>query len=337
MRWPLAILAVLTALVAASRPLWERWWPCPACQGGGHYQRLFGVEVQWYAVAALLGLALLTALRRPLSSAALAALSAGGALWFLWASWQLALLCPYCLTVHVGILACAALAGAASVRHWAPLALLVAIGFLGLHFAFHPTLRRDELAPLPTSAADTASPPAAAMAAIAARRTLGRPDAPQIIDIIVDPHCARCAALHHPLRQALAPAIADGRVQLRTRFLLRARVPSAAELARHALASADAREFALLLAVILGSPEERGWAALRARVAEVLDPAAIEARLAAEQPLIDAVLAEDQRWLAAQRLGRAPAVVLTDRDGRPRSRWEGPAVDPAAIAAAVQP
>ena len=56
--WPIAIAASLPLVLTAVRL--AGWWPCDvACQGGGFYQRVLGIDVLW---AALLGYGLLAAL-----------------------------------------------------------------------------------------------------------------------------------------------------------------------------------------------------------------------------------------------------------------------------------
>lgn len=328
-------LAAATALAAATRPWWSAWWPCPACQGGGHYRHWLGLPVEWYAAAALLGIGALALAGRPRPAAWLALLTAGGSLWFLWVAWRLALWCPSCALIHAGVLATAlaALWQAGAPRRGDACAL--ALGFLGLHFAFHPGVVEDGPAPA-VPAHNQHAAATADRAAIDARRRQGQPDAPLVLTIVVDPHCPRCAELHGPLHAALRPAVEAGRVELVTRFLLRASMPSGADLARHALAAAGPREFAAVLGLVLGAREGLDWTALRPRLAEVLDPAPIEARARAEAGAIAAVLAEDQAWLQRQRVRTAPAALLADRQGALRQRWEGRAVEPAAIAAALR-
>lgn len=337
-------MALAAALVAATRFAGDLIWPCPvSCQGGGHYQHLFGVPVHVPATVLMLAIAGLGWLRRR-ETAWLAWLAAGGSLYFLWVAWQLGLRCPYCFTVHGLVLATAGLALAVPLRR-ADLPALATIAFLGLHLAFHPGVVSD--------GPDVVSPPAEpevgaffaqpgkpapsaaptpAMAAIDQLRRQGSPNAAYVLEVAIDLHCPHCAVTHGPLLDALRRSIDAGRVEVVYRFLTRRSDPTGRDLAAHVLACRDATQARLLTSLLLGTPEGRGWAEVRSRVAEVADPAAIEAMRAGSAAAIEAVLAQDGERLRALHAKSTPFAVISHRGVEPYMRWDGDAFDPKAIA-----
>lgn len=342
-------VASATALVAATRFFGDLIWPCPvSCQGGGHYQALFGVPVHVPAVVALLGLAVLAWRRR--SEAAWAAwAAAGGSLYFLWIAWRIDLRCAYCFTVHAGVLLCALLATTQPVR-WGDRLGLAALAFLALHLAFHPGVVEDGpvAAPPVETAPDVggffaspgqAAPPPAAdpalLAQVEALRRRGDPAAPCVLEIAVDLHCPHCSQTYGPLLDALRAPLSAGRVEAVSRFLVRRSAPSGGELAAHVLAAEDAAQARLLVNVLLGTHEGRGWAWARPLVGEVADAAVLERNLAARRAAIDAVLAGDGRRLRALNIRATPFAILTRRDGTVLARFAADAFDPAAIARAI--
>lgn len=335
-------VALAAALVAATRFAGDLVWPCPvSCQGGGHYQRLLGVPVHVPAVALMLAVAVLGWLRRR-EAAWLAWVAAGGSLYFLWVAWQLGLHCPYCFTVHALVLATAVLAAAMPVRR-ALLPALAVQAFLGLHLAFHPGVVADgpEAPPAePAVGAFFAQParpapsaaPTPAMAAIDQLRRQGSPNAAYVLELAVDLHCPHCAATQGPLLDALRRSIEAGRVEVVYRFLTRRSDPTGRDLAAHVLACRDPAQARLLTSLLLGTPEGRGWAEVRARVAEVADPAAIEAMRAGSAAAIETVLAQDGERLRALHARTTPFAAIAHRGAEPYMRWEGDAFDPQAIA-----
>ncbi len=340
--WPARLLpwlALATALIASTRFFGDAIWPCPvSCQGGAHYQQLFGVPVQVPAVLALVAVAGL-AWWRSAAAAGLAWAAAGASLYFLWVAWQLGLRCPYCLTVHAGVLLTAA---AAAGRPWLPRLLCAVLVFLGLHLAFHPQVIRDgpEVADAvppadPDLGAFLAKPPVARPGvvdpAIDALRRQGSAQAAYILEVAIDLHCPRCAELAGPFDRTLKQAIDQGRVEVVHRFLTRRSAPSGRDLARHLLAAADPAQARLLTRVLLGTPEGLDWAAVRSRVAEVLDPTGLEATLAGRGAAIDALLAADAARLQALRVLATPTAVMSRRHGEEVARWNAAAFDPAAM------
>ncbi len=337
-------LALATAAVAATRFFGEALWPCPvSCQGGGHYQRLLGVPAHVPAVLLLVAVAAL-AWRRSAAAAWLAWLAAGASAYFLWLSWMLDLRCPYCLAVHTGVLLTAICAAG---RPWLPRLAIAVLAFLGLHFAFHPSVVSDGpaaprvvpvvpveqaapdlgtfLAPRPVQAVVTIDPQLDAL------RRQGSPQAAYVLEVALDLHCAHCAATAGPFATTLRRAINEGRVEIVTRFLTRRSAPTGADLARHVLAAADPAQARLLTSLLLGTPEGRGWDAVRSRVAEMTDPSGLEGSLAARGVDIDALLAADAARLQQLGIRTTPAAVIFRRSGDEIARWIGPAFDPEAM------
>ncbi len=334
-------LALATALVAATRFFGDAIWPCPvSCQGGGHYQRLWGVPVHVPAVLALLGIAVLAWRRRP-EAAWLAWGAAGGSLYFLWVAWMISLRCPYCFTVHAGVLLCAGLAAGAP---WLPRLALLGLAFLGLHFAFVPTVVEDGpvAPPVPVPAdpgigaflAPTGRPAQAAQVdpELDQLRRQGSPHAAYVLELAIDLHCPHCAAAQGPLMDALRRAIAAGRVEVVHRFLTRRSAPTGRDLARHVLAARDAAQAGLLTSLLLGTPEGRGWAAVSPRVAEIADPSALERTLAGRSAAIDVLLDADATRMRELRVRATPFAALSRRNGDPLGRWDDRVFDPQAIA-----
>ena len=332
-------LALVTALVAGTRFFGDAIWPCPvSCQGGGHYQRLGGVPVHMPAVLALLAIAVLAWRRRP-EAAWLAWAAAGGSLYFLWVAWMIALRCPYCFTVHGGVLLIALLAAG---RPWLPRLGLLALTFLGLHFAFHPGVVVDgpELpatpAPPEIGAFLETSRPAQASAVVDPKldvlRRQGSPQAAYVLELAIDLHCPHCAAAQGPLMDALRTRLDRGFVEVVHRFLTRKSAPSGRELARHVLAASDPAQAGLLTSMLLGTPEGRGWAAVRSRVAELADPVGFETRLAARAAAVEAVLDADAVRLRGLRARATPFAALSRRNGELIQSWDDRAFAPQAIA-----
>lgn len=326
---------MLTAAVAATRFAGDAIWPCPvSCTGGGHYQHLLGLPVHVPAVVMMLTIAGLAWTRRLSAAVTLAWIAAGASAYFLWLLWRLEMACGFCVTVHVGTWTTALLTLRLVPPAWWTKTSLAVIGFLGLHFIYHPGVVIDA----PTAEIRTILPqPTTPMvdpdmvARIESRRRLGRSEAPQLLEIAVDLHCSRCADRHGPLLTALKPRITSGQVAVVNRFLFRPSTPTGRELAEHALTAPDATSFGLVVAVLIGTPEGRGWSAVQSRVAEVLTlpPASDSERLA-----ITAVLAADTTRLGQLGCRQTPFALLS-RSGVEVARWQGDQVDPAAILAAV--
>jgi len=337
-------LALATALVAATRFFGDAVWPCPvSCQGGGHYQRLWGVPVHVPAVAALLAVAVLGWLRRR-EAAWLAWAAAGGSLFFLWVAWMLALRCPYCFTVHAGVLLTAALAAG---RPWLPRLALAALAFFGLHFAFQPTVVVDgpETPAVPVKPVvpetpaigkflGTAKPPTVRTIdpGLDLLRRQGSAQAAYVLELAIDLHCPHCAAAQGPLMDALRTRLDRGFVEVVHRFLTRKSDPSGRDLLRHVLAAGDPVQAGLLTSLLLGTPEGRGWAEVRPRVAELADPGVIEATLARRGAAVEALLDADGARLRELRARGTPFAALSRRNGELIMRWDDRAFAPQVIA-----
>jgi protein-disulfide isomerase len=335
-------VALAAALVAATRFAGDLIWPCPvSCQGGGHYQHLYGVPVHVPATVLMLAVAVLGWLRRR-EAAWLAWSAAGGSLYFLWVAWQLGLYCPYCFTVHGLVVSTALLVLPAQVRRL-DLPVLALLAFLGLHLAFHPGIVADGpevVPPVPDTGAFFTQPThpgqtavgTPAMAAIDALRRQGSANAAYVLEVAIDLHCPHCAATFGPLNDALRRSVEAGRVEVVYRFLTRRSDPSGRDLAAHVLASRDATQARLMTSLLLGTPEGRGWAEVRSRVAEVADTAAIASMRSASAAAIDAVLAQDGEHLRTLGAQTTPFAAMSHRGSKPYLRWEGDAFDPQAIA-----
>ncbi len=330
-------------IMAAVAPLTlsDRLWPCAtACQGGGHYQHLFGVRLEWLALAGGIWWALVARMdvvrgdpTHPVGSLCRATTwgLAGGSAYYLWVSASLGLVCPHCLAVHTIVLTGAILSLRDGYPWLARLGALLLV-FLLLHWIYHPVVQRDAPPATPVVAA-LSEADSALVARIAANRAAvtGDPAAALRLDLVVDLHCPMCARVHPRLARLTAPAIVTT-----TRLIYRPSRPGSADLARHAIAAAtiDAATYRRFLAVALGSADDVGWKDLRDRLAEVTDPAPIEAAVAASGAAIDRVLAEDAA-VAAQSGSGTPLAVLRDASGKVLGTWTGE-IDPALVQMAIQ-
>lgn len=237
-RWGIAVTACVPAILTAVRLL--GWWPCDvACQGGGYYQRIHGLDVLWPALigyTALAGLTLRDAWRRPRWSPTTGMLAgglAGVSLFYLYIAWSLGIVCPFCLTMHALVITVLlAVAGDAA----GPTAVLLILGTLGSNAIFHHQVVPDSV---PASALTTPPPDITDLEKNAdANRSRGLSDAPIQIDYALSLQCGHCAEQHQPLLDALAPAIAAGRVRLVIRPVVRPADPGSVWLAQCALAAA---------------------------------------------------------------------------------------------------
>ncbi len=231
-----SVLPLLTAVRLAG------WWPCDvACQGGGFYQRFAGIDVLWPALlsyallAALLWLDAVRRLHWSRFSCATAGLLAGVSLFYVGVAWQLGIVCPFCITIHSVMLAVLlAVAGEAA----GTTALCLLFGLLGTNAAFHHTAVADAGGDATTPPA-VVLPPSARASRADRNRTLGRAAAPITVAYAFSLQCSHCAEQHQPLLDALAPAIADGRVRVVMRPVIRPADTGSRWLATWAFAAAE--------------------------------------------------------------------------------------------------
>jgi hypothetical protein len=298
-----ALLLLLAAAIAASRglPIWE----CDlACSGTAAWGRPGGIEISWVAAGLLAlagGLALVTRTRA--AGTVLGWVAAGGCLVYLGLAAALDIRCDHCLATHLPALAGAVLLFAAAPIRVAAVALVAGLLAGG---ALAGVLHLGRPTPIPVVAAPP--PTVDLVAAVDAGRTWGT--AGPVVEVGLDPHCPRCAALAAELPGLPA----------RTTIRFIGNDPEGRELAELLTAAAADGAPALRswMGLLLGAPEGTGWPELRPRVAEVLDPAPVEARAAG----VAAIVQADRGHLAGL-LGRDPArplptpvVVVTGNDGR---------------------
>lgn len=280
-------LLLLAAVIAASRAL--PWWACDlACSGPAAWSRPFGIEIAFLAAGLLAAAGILGwhTSTRP-AGRMLAAMAAAGALVYLGLSLHLRLVCDHCLATHIPTLLGAGLLLAGADRRQAVAAVLIGLGCAGLL-----TARLIHIAPAPPPVTNQAAPDQALTAAIETGRTWG--SGPITVEVGLDPHCPRCAVL--------ASELAALPVRVVVRFV--GNDASGRELA--ALLTAAAADGAPTLrswmGLVLGTADGVGWADLRGRVAESLDPRAAESRAASAAAIVSA----DRAFLAGL-LGRDPA------------------------------
>jgi len=301
-------------------------WPCDiACQGGAHYQTLFGISVIW---PALITHGLLTWLawhdvrrgRANLWTVRLVHLLFGGSVFFLLIASALDLSCIYCLAVHWLTILAFLLVLPYSTRQvslWLPIA-----GWLIMNALFHH-------GPVADIAAPSVTPATAVSSEVGRGRTYGQKHAARQLDILIDLTCRHCAEQYRPLMAALQPAIAAGRVHVTVRHLARPSQPASRPAAVLALAAAVMGEHAVAMEVLLGTNPDAGFDGLKARLSEVVDPAKLNATLTTQMPAIEALLADDQKRMGTL---RTPSAVLIAADGTAKT-WMGELPVAAIIAA----
>lgn len=329
----LALTATVMAGLDAARL--TALWPCDiACQGGAHYQTLLGVPVVGLALAAhtvLLALAWRD-VRRGRSTVwtvRLVLLLLGVSVFFLSVAHRLELSCTYCQTIHGLTIGAVLLIIPLATRPWESLWLPL-MGWLVFNAVFHHTPVADAMAPT------TGTRPVDADVTLAADhgRSYGDRTAPRTLEVVIDLTCRHCAEQYRPLMDALKPALAAKRVRVVVRHLVRPSQGASTPAAELALAAAAVGGHAVALEVLLGSNPDAGAAGLRARVAEVVDPAKLDAVMANGIETIRTLLADDQQRVTLLGVGpRTPSAVLLE-DGKVTRRWVGD-LPAAAIAAAL--
>jgi protein-disulfide isomerase len=304
-------------------------WPCDiACQGGAHYQKLGGISVIWYGL--ITHLALLALVWRDVRrgkwcawSIRLAWLLAGISLFFTAIAWQLQVVCPYCITIHVttAIIVMMCHPFPRAVRWWQVLSWLMT-GLLITNLAFHHKAIPD----VTTSTTDpTVTTPDNVALHLAADkgRTYGRPQAAATLEIVIDVTCRHCAELYQPLMLALKPAIADGQVRVIIRHLVRPSQPAGKPASELLFAAAALGEHAVAMDVLLGTNPDASAAGLTSRLADVIDLAKLSPILHEQHAAISTLIADDQQRIQLLSVGpRTPAAALIV-DGRVTQRWGG--------------
>lgn len=299
-------------------------WPCDiACQGGAHYQTLWGISIIWPALATH---GLLTWLawhdvrrgRANLWTVRLMHFLFGVSVFFLLIINELDLECLYCGLVHWLTLLAFSLVVPFSTRRvslWLPV-----FGWLVMNALFHHT-------PVPDAARSTGTTVAPVdvdlSIAVNRGRTYGDPAAAKTLEVVIDLTCTHCAEQYRPLMIALKPALAAKRVRVVVRHLVRPSQAASTPAAELALAAAAIGEHAAAMEVLLGSNPDSGLAGLTARVAEVVDPAKLDAVMKRDIGAIRTVLGDDQSRVLLLGTGpRTPAAVLLE-DGKVTKRWVG--------------
>ena len=301
-------------------------WPCDiACQGGAHYQALFGISVIW---PALLTHALLTWLawhdvrlgRSTLWTVRLVHVLLGVAVFFLLIARELDLSCAYCGLVHCLTFLAFGLVLPFTTRRvslWLPI-----FGWLIMNALFHHTPVADT-----TTGVATAEPPITVNIDVSAAanrgRSYGDPLAPYTLEVVIDLTCRHCAEQYRPLMEALKSAVAAKRVRVVVRHLVRPSQSASAPAAELALAAAALGEHATALETLLGSNPDAGFDGLKARLAEVMDAAKLDGVLAQDRVTMAGLLADDQQRIGLLGVGsRTPSAVLLDK-GKVTKRWSG--------------
>jgi hypothetical protein len=299
-------------------------WPCDvACQGGAHYQAIGGIPVIWPALIAHAFLLLLAwhDVRRGRSTVwtvRLVLLLLGVSVFFLIIGHQLGISCTYCQTVHGLTIGAVLLIIPLATRPWESLWWPL-MGWLVFNALFHHT----PVADVATGGAANAPVDVDASLAVQRGRTYGDAAAPRTLEVVIDLTCRHCAEQYRPLMTALQPAITARRVKVVVRHLVRPSQGASTPAAELALAAAAIGEHAAAMEVLLGANPDAGFPGLKARVAEVVDPARLDAVLGTGLDSIRTVLADDQGRVTLLGVGpRTPSAVLIE-DGKVARRWAG--------------
>lgn len=323
------IMLVLLALALVGMDLARLTglWPCDiACQGGAHYQTLFGMSVVW---PALLGHVSLTYLvwrdawrnRSNLWTVRLILFLVGVSVFFLLIAHRLELSCTYCQLVHTFTGVAFFLSIPVATRPGEGLALPFA-GWLIMNALFHYTPVAD-VAPGTSIAAHPRVVPNDITTKADFGRTYGDAAAPRTLDIVIDLTCRHCAEQYLPLMEALKPSIASKRVRVVIRHLVRPSQAASTPAAELVLAAATLGEHAAAIEVLLGSNPDSGAAGLQARLADVIDPAKLANVMATGRTSIGQVLSDDQQRIRELGAGlRTPAAVLSE-NGKVTKQWSG--------------
>lgn len=342
----LLLLIIALALSGMDLSRLTGLWPCDiACQGGAHYQTMFGISVIWPALATHVLLAWLAWYdvrrgRANLWTIRLVHFLFGVSVFFLLTANALKLECLYCGWVHWLTFLAFALVLPFSTRRvslWLPIA-----GWLITNALFHHRPIADVMPPPEKPPGGTTGPQVfndpesdRSFYLNADRgRSYGDRTASRVLEVVVDLTCRHCAEQYRPLMTALKPAIAARRVRVVVRHLVRPSQSASLPAAELTLAAAAMGEHATAMDVLLGSNPDAGQAGLKARLLESVDPARLEQILKDEYGQITTLIVDDQQRITLLGLGpQTPAAVLLE-DGKVTKRWSGN-LPAAAIAAAL--
>ena len=158
-------------------------------------------------------------------------------------------------------------------------------------------------------------------------RKQGDEQAPLLLELLIDFQCPRCAAVHDAVLAAMAPVITAHRVQLVVHHAVHPGDASSRRLAEWAFAAAasGANDYALFTTGMLGSRQGADAKELRTRLAEVLAPEPLEARIAAHPAAFAQLIADDGRRIAelGGDLATPQAFMVERASGAVRGHWTG--------------
>ncbi len=352
-RW-LEHLSAITVLVAAALLLARHqptWWPCDiACQGGRGYEYLGStpvVKLAFYASLALqVALASCHLWSRPRPDQAddpptpawiqaFAWAMVGGSAFYLMTSFRLGSACHQCLAYHTAVLALIGPLRAGHLRAFSRIASATA-GFLLLLVAYGPALRVDVEPPHPGAvlAPLDAAERAWERSADTGRR-IGVDEATLTLELAIDFQCPHCAELHDALMRALADPLADGRVRVIVRHVVRAYEPASPSLARWAFAAAAEGRHRAYVSAMLGShPGASDTELAHGPSGQAVGVDALERQARAHAAAVAELVEGDKARLSQLRfVGRTPLAVLQSREGQELARWSGEFAAAAVIAA----
>ncbi|MHC5067656.1 MAG: hypothetical protein ACYTF0_03595 [Planctomycetota bacterium] len=294
-------------------------WPCPtSCQAGVAYGELLGLPSALWGALALSSYGVVVGSGRGRGLwAPLAWGLAGISVYYLLLSVMLAMLCPHCLATHSWVLTLAAcwagprlttsLGTWVSPGSWTLRLMTAALAGLAVHACYHPP--QPAATPIVISDRQLSAAEVHLLTSADRARYHGSPSAPLRLTVAVDPDCEHCRRLLPPLRQALEPALTNGRIELVYR-LRSGRGANATNHARYAVVGWLSGHFAAVMA------DPDGAAVTYPHLDDIA---------ATHRAAIDHLRALDDHLLRQRDLhrGASPAVVIDDRAGAELQRWQG--------------
>jgi hypothetical protein len=321
------VLAALMAVLDVTRL--TGLWPCDiACQGGAHYQTVSGWSVIWFGLLA--HLILFGLLWRDVQRGRWCAWSircawflTGVSLFFTGIAWELQVVCPYCITIHVitAIIVVMCHPFPRAVRWWQVASWLIT-GLLATNFIFHHKAVADVVAE-PSDSVITTPKDFAFHIAADKGRTYGKTTATTTLEIVIDITCRHCAELYQPLMEALKPALNNGQLRVVIRHLIRPSQPAVVPASELLFAAAAIGEHQIAMEVLLGTKPDASAAGMTSRLAEVIPLEKLSPLSHEQQAAISTLIADDQQRIKLLGVGpRTPAAALLV-DGRVTHRWGG--------------